>query len=331
MKKVFISFSEKDRDKVSILESRMKKSKYLDCLIVSDKNSNSELIANKIVKGITSCQYFITILTNNSINNQWVNQEIGFAKSLNLEQEIIPIIDINIINKLNGFINKEIDIPFSFKDNSEKSFNSSVNKLINWLEIKNGKKFNLESIFDGLWRNDYKVDDLQGLDIFEIKNGYWYDSGVKLFKLENFSFNDGFTEIQFIKVDITRKRQFHNTLQIINNSKIKGNEDNGAFVLYRKLPTPPLNEFYKKVLNKLDLPIDKNIKIRLIYENGTHEVKIGYVIGEIEHFDLIYEVNITYYKFIDKIKYKQYINSGETLDIYLIPEFVVKSFENIQS
>jgi len=54
----------------------------------------------------------IPILTIESICNQWVNQEIGFAKAIN--KPIIPLVEESLLDELKGFIHKQMDLPFKF-------------------------------------------------------------------------------------------------------------------------------------------------------------------------------------------------------------------------
>ncbi len=58
-----------------------------------------ELIKNKI----SSCKYFIPILTEISLSNQWVNQEIGFAVAM--DKDIWPLFETKILKQINGFLN----------------------------------------------------------------------------------------------------------------------------------------------------------------------------------------------------------------------------------
>ena len=125
MRKIFISFSENDREKVSILENRLKSSEYLTYLIVADNYDNSSLISEKIISALESCQYIIPILTKNSLNNQWVNQEIGYAKCLKQNIKFFTLIQDDVIGMSKGFIHKEMTSLFVFKSD-EKNENRRI-------------------------------------------------------------------------------------------------------------------------------------------------------------------------------------------------------------
>lgn len=90
-------------------------------------------------------------MTKNSLNNQWVNQEIGFAKSKEIDKKIriIPIIESSLLSDklLKGFINDQLDLSYNFKPDSDpkkerRNFRKCFNLLINDLvfEILNTKK-----------------------------------------------------------------------------------------------------------------------------------------------------------------------------------------------
>jgi hypothetical protein len=76
-------------------------------------------------------------LTSNSIATQWINQEIGFATALGIR--IMSIVESNLIDKLKGFIHKQIDLPYNYQPNikraiEHKEFIKQVRKLITDLE-----------------------------------------------------------------------------------------------------------------------------------------------------------------------------------------------------
>ena len=79
--KVFISYSSKDSElaeRISIYLSRIGIEPYL-----ADRRPLPDVyLADKIVKNMLDSNCFVAILTQNGITSQWVNQEIGFAHSL---------------------------------------------------------------------------------------------------------------------------------------------------------------------------------------------------------------------------------------------------------
>ncbi len=333
MKKIFISFSEKDRTKVSILEDRLKRSNYLKYVIVADKYYSSILISEKISDALESCHYFLPIITENSINTQWVNQEIGYAKCLKEKLSIFPIVQADVINQLNGFIHKEMSSFFSFKkfDNNPKkekeSFKTCVNKLVHFLELQNGKGNTLSGIFKGLWRNDYIFNDVCDVDIFDIDGETWNDNGKPLFRLTDIEIDDTGTEVVFTKEDITNEeRKIRNILKVISSAKLTGKESNGARVIYRQFSTPPLNAFYKTQVNKIVLPKNRRIEIEICYENGSPEKRTGFIIGQIDVYIQKEKTSVVYYKHVDLVKYESFQKTGNTILISLIPSYLITGF-----
>ncbi len=85
-------------------------------IIVAKHISPGLTLAEKVKRAINDCDVLIPIITKNSILNQWVNQEIGFAEAKKIK--IFPIVERRLIKKLKGFIHNQIDIPFSFESNN---------------------------------------------------------------------------------------------------------------------------------------------------------------------------------------------------------------------
>ena len=112
--KIFISYSDNDRKKMIALEKAIKESALnLKPIVVAKDAQPGVPLSEKIKKAINNCDIIIPIITEESIKNQWVNQEIGFAVAK--EKKIFPIVDNAIIKNLKGFIHDQIDIPFNFK------------------------------------------------------------------------------------------------------------------------------------------------------------------------------------------------------------------------
>jgi len=105
----------------------------LKSLVVPQENSNLDYNSEKIKKAFAKTTIFLPILTSNSIKNQWVNQEIGYCFALNSIkiENIKPIIEKKITNKLKGFISISNDLNYRFDDDSD--FESVANNLINGL------------------------------------------------------------------------------------------------------------------------------------------------------------------------------------------------------
>ncbi len=137
--KVFISFSADDISLVKRLKIRIDKSPYLSATVITDIRDAQKHNTDKVAAGINECFYFVPIITEKSINNQWVNQEIGFASAL--KKQFFPIIQFGLLDRLKGFVNKERDQPYQFKitgieKSDRKYFRDCVNKLIEDIENK---------------------------------------------------------------------------------------------------------------------------------------------------------------------------------------------------
>jgi hypothetical protein len=116
---IFISYSDVDKGKVQLIANELKHDKNFYPLIIAADREPLKPLVKKVSDGIIKAEFFVPILTSNSITAQWINQEIGFATAIN--RHIIPIVEIGIIQTLKGFIHKEIDLPYSFSKSSNKS------------------------------------------------------------------------------------------------------------------------------------------------------------------------------------------------------------------
>lgn len=142
MTKAFISYSRDDIRKKEILENILRESP-IEPIVVADIDQPSKYLAEKVVHSIYDADYLIPIITSNSMNAQWLNQEVGFSQCLFLKKEIqiVPLVQKDLIGELKGFINDQTDLPYSFKPNDNKmvenkAFKKSCDKLVKYL-IKN--------------------------------------------------------------------------------------------------------------------------------------------------------------------------------------------------
>jgi len=110
--KIFLSYSELDKNKLKALKSAIKKRGGLVPIVVSERRKVGQSLADKVKGCMQEADCLIPILTRKSISNQWVNQEIGFAEALKIP--IIPLVEESLLNKLKGFIHKQMDLPFVF-------------------------------------------------------------------------------------------------------------------------------------------------------------------------------------------------------------------------
>ncbi len=94
-------------------------------------------LAEKVKEGIDEATFFVPILTGDSISNQWVNQEIGFAEAKGVS--ILPVVEQEIIPRLKGFIHNQVDLSLFYKGSNNQprkeaaSFRRCYRKLIDLL------------------------------------------------------------------------------------------------------------------------------------------------------------------------------------------------------
>ncbi|MEQ9261684.1 MAG: toll/interleukin-1 receptor domain-containing protein [Owenweeksia sp.] len=163
--KVFISFSWADKKLMDRLRKALDKSERVSSLVITTtERANTQLYnTEKVAKGIIESKYFVPVLTSNSYQNQWVNQEIGYAAAK--AKPIYPIIENQLLydKLLKGWIHTERDLPYRFdtfeynEKKSRKSFREQGYKpLIECLEKE----------------SEYIVfDDLPEVDKEEIRKG----------------------------------------------------------------------------------------------------------------------------------------------------------------
>lgn len=151
--KIFISYSDKDRNKMTALERSIAKSSLNIKTIIVSRNINPGVpLTEKVKDSITECDVLIPILTKKSITSQWVNQEIGYAFAKNIT--VFPIVESGIIKHLKGFIHNQIDIPFIFKSNSSRpriesySYRKCYLSLLDYLSQIHSQSIDSEFIFE---------------------------------------------------------------------------------------------------------------------------------------------------------------------------------------
>jgi len=134
--KIFVSFFSEDNDKKKILQDLIEKYENFTAVVVTRQQQPMIALTEKVKKGILSSKYFIPILTERSIITQWINQEIGFAVASN--KIIRPVVEKIIIDRLKGFIHREVDLSFNYGSNNKKgienrNFSQEVKKLLEQL------------------------------------------------------------------------------------------------------------------------------------------------------------------------------------------------------
>jgi hypothetical protein len=109
---LFISYSDFDKDKVSLIVNELKNNKLFAPLIIASNREALKPLVKKVSEGIQKSLVIIPILSRKSMVTQWINQEIGY--SMALEKPIRPIVEQEIISELKGFIHKQVDLPYNF-------------------------------------------------------------------------------------------------------------------------------------------------------------------------------------------------------------------------
>jgi hypothetical protein len=126
---IFISYSHEDIELMEYLKNKINSKPKLNAIVVPEIKDNLAYNSDKIIKAFKDSKIYLPILTSNSITNQWVNQEIGYAFSHYREvKNIMPIVEKEISSQLKGFITKNNDLNYRFS--TGKSFESVADELV---------------------------------------------------------------------------------------------------------------------------------------------------------------------------------------------------------
>lgn len=145
-KGVFVSFCWDDLDLMKRVCKAIERNQYLYPIVVTNPERADSQLWNpdKVGKGIVECSFFVPIISTKSLNNQWVNQEIGFAAAL--QKSIYPIVQQDLVDdrKLKGWVNPERDQPYRFRlsedtNKSRELFRKAYQPLIGHLATLNKK------------------------------------------------------------------------------------------------------------------------------------------------------------------------------------------------
>ncbi|MBI3622515.1 toll/interleukin-1 receptor domain-containing protein [Candidatus Pacearchaeota archaeon] len=100
--KIFISYATGDEVHIKELYDALSKLKKVDVYIPEWDHVIDVSYESKVKEGINSCSTVIVLLTYNSTNTIWLNQEIGYATAKNIP--IIPIVEqgIDVLGFLEG-------------------------------------------------------------------------------------------------------------------------------------------------------------------------------------------------------------------------------------
>ena len=100
--KIFLSYATGDESHIKELYDALKKLRKINVYIPEWDRDIDVNYESKVKEGINSCSAVIVLLTYNSTNTIWLNQEIGYATAKNIP--IIPIIEqgIDVLGFLEG-------------------------------------------------------------------------------------------------------------------------------------------------------------------------------------------------------------------------------------
>lgn len=93
-REVFISYSQKDKDRVSLFASLLSKNGYNVWMDVKNIRLGDSIIS-EVVKGLDNAEIYIIFISHNSNESQWVTEElsIAFSKYIELKKpKIIPVL-----------------------------------------------------------------------------------------------------------------------------------------------------------------------------------------------------------------------------------------------
>lgn len=246
--KFFISYSTADKGKMLSLRKRIEKHNSLKAIVVADDRKASKLLTDKVKDGIDESEYFVCILTAKSITNQWVNQEIGYATAQ--DRKIRPIVESKVLDKLKGFIHKQMDLPYTVKTNGTSTraqgilFSKRAKVLVDDILLENNltpKEIGLESLFPGIWESEFDYMGTGKIDHdrkIEIRNGNeYYVNGKLAFYLDDFSFNAKNKILSFTKRRPDPKEPVAvNELKVIKlGERYEGTETGGTRIAYYRI------------------------------------------------------------------------------------------------
>jgi len=133
--KIFVSYDSKhDKQEMLSLKESIDQNSAMNAIVLTEKERNQPHMSfpSKVAEGIDECDTFMPILTRESIKNQWVNQEIGYA--IAKDKDFCALLEKDLRKDLSGFIHRESDLPFTFCKptmyNDMASFNKCVQEAL---------------------------------------------------------------------------------------------------------------------------------------------------------------------------------------------------------
>ena len=154
MKTVFISYSQKDRDRVTLFASIMAQNGF-DIWMDTKSIPFGNTIISSIVDGLENADIYMLFVSRNSAMSPWVNEELNLALTRNIEHSrptIIPVLleDCPLPSVLNGrrYLDARKSIQDALSQLNDEYSEESINA--NNLVINSPKKPILSEVVFGL-------------------------------------------------------------------------------------------------------------------------------------------------------------------------------------
>jgi TIR domain len=116
MVQIFLSHSTRDRAWCEWLMRQAESLNIKPYLAEHDGHAGSNL-ADKIEKAIDASAAMVVLITDNSVNSQYVHQEIGYARKA--KKLIIPVVQTGVTSEQLGMLQGIEYIPFDFAEPHE--------------------------------------------------------------------------------------------------------------------------------------------------------------------------------------------------------------------
>ncbi len=242
--KVFLSYCSEDKNKMRSLQRLLRSTSGLTDIVVADKRSALEDLSQKVCAEIDKADFFVPILTRRSIPSQWVNQEIGYARARVPNWAIKPIVEEEISRELEGFIHRNVDLPYTFPGdpNARKealAFLKYCKLLVQDLQLGiDDPAGTPDELFRGRWKNTYtnrsgevaeEEFEIRGTDQYYVKNRH-------VFNVIDFHHDSRSGRIKFRKVGVGRdQRDLMNDLVQVDARTLEGTEMSLHKVRYQRI------------------------------------------------------------------------------------------------
>jgi len=141
---VFISYAGSDYEIAKKIENGINHQlkSFYNSKLVEDRKEGDTTFTEKVIQYFKQCNVFIVLITDNSLSNQFVNQEWGYAKCLKEFGQIQILLHITQVYSNNkkieskGFISTNMDFINLRYENNTPQIESMVSQLINFLQEK---------------------------------------------------------------------------------------------------------------------------------------------------------------------------------------------------